>query len=64
MLSWSRKTNLYLQEDLDKKWNPDISDTSTNFGSLPTVADHLAGCTKSRQGQIAKLSYGEQIQKW
>ncbi|XP_037231760.1 A-kinase anchor protein 11 isoform X2 [Falco rusticolus] len=31
--------------------------------SMPTIADHLADCTESSQGKIAKLSYGEQVQK-
>lgn len=53
-----------MQKGFFKKWNPNILDTSLYLSTLPAVADHLAACTEGRPGKIAKLSYGEQVQKW
>lgn len=54
----------FYAESFLKKWNPNISDSSSYLSTLPAVADHLAACTEGRPGKIAKMSYGEQVQKW
>lgn len=58
------KNKSFYAESFLKEWNLNILDGSSYLSTLPAVADHLAACTEGRPGKIAKMSCGEQVQKW